>query len=113
VSHLKLVGLVGIVVLLLAPLGLAATATADPGSPGLNQASSAVYPNENTSQVLGTGGQGGDPGDPGGSAIGDPGGSSLPFTGFYAPALLAVGLLMLAGGLGMRRIRLTRPPAQS
>lgn len=101
--------LVGVVALLLASLGSAAVAVADPGAPGLSQASSAVYPDPDTGQVLGVGEAGGNIGDPGG-AFGDPGGSAtetgaLAFTGFSAPTLLAVSLLLIGVGLGMRRLR--------
>ena len=79
---------------------VAAPAMADPGQPGLNDAASAVYPNTDTNNVLGTGGEGTgatatDPGAPG----------SLPFTGFVAPILLAVGLGSIAVGLSLRQAR--------
>ena len=78
---------------------VAAPAMADPGQPGLNDAASAVYPSTDGNHVLGTGGEGtgatADAGDPG----------SLPFTGFVAPILLAVGLGSLAFGLSLRQVR--------
>lgn len=105
--------LAGVVAVLLVSLGSAAVAVADPGTPGLSQASKAVYPTPDTGQVLGVGEVGGDPG----GSLGDPGGTatetgSLAFTGFSAPTLLAVSLLLIGVGVGLRRFRPNRSSAQ-
>ncbi len=95
-------GLVGVVVLVLASFGSTAVAVADPGAPDLNQASSAVYPApDNGGQLLGAGGTG-SLAHPAASATGT--GSGLPFTGFFAPALLAASLLLFGAGFGLRRV---------
>jgi hypothetical protein len=127
------VGLVSVVALV--SFGSAATAVADPGTPALDSASSAVYPapnidqdvcpidmtanstveskrqvpetTEECPQVLAESG-GGSAGEP---PSGDTGGSgeveesSLPFTGLSAPVLLALSLLLLGAGLTLRRVR--------
>lgn len=100
-SRLGYRGLVAVVVVSLALLGSAAVAVADPGTPNVNQASSAVYPDPDNGQVLGTGGNG-NIANPAGTATDT--GSGLPFTGFFAPALLGAGLLLLGAGFGMRRV---------
>jgi len=107
-------------VALLLAMSLAVTASADPGTPGVDQASSAVYPpgcktadkcptvDENTSQVLGVAESGsndpGGPGAPPSAVLAAPEGSSLPFTGLSAPVLLATSLLLVGAGLVVRRI---------
>jgi hypothetical protein len=129
-------GLAGVVGLLLACFGFAATATADPGAPALNAASSAVYPSPDTNQdvcpidmsadstvdtakrqvaggetteecprVLGASGSGELPGGDAGASGEVSESSALPFTGFSAPLLLAISMLMLGVGLALRRIR--------
>jgi hypothetical protein len=88
-------------------LGLAATSSADPGRPGLKEATQAVYPEEGQ----GVGGFVGGGGEPGGDAGGLPGeaaqpvaneGTGLPFTGLSAPLVLLAGLITLAVGLTLR-----------
>ena len=77
----------------------AAPALADPGSGGLDRASEGVYvgthSNSGESEI------GNNPSATPGSNSGA-GGSSLPFTGFVAPLLLAAGLFAIALGAGMR-----------
>ena len=106
-------------VALLFAMSIAATASADPGTPGVDSASSAVYPpscktadkcptvNEHTDQVLGVAEAGsndsGGPGAPPSAVIEGSGGSSLPFTGLSAPVLLAISLLLVGLGLVVRR----------
>lgn len=95
-------GLVGVVVASLASWSSAAVAVADPGAPGLSQASNAVYPQSDTGQVLGISGAGSNIAAPGGTATHTS--SALPFTGFLAPVLLAASLLLLGAGFGLRRL---------
>lgn len=101
-------GLVAVVALALASFGSAATALADPGTPGLDAASSAVYPNPVVDQdVLGEGesSSAGSVDEPPSAVADSPSEASLPFTGLSAPVLLAVSLLLLGAGLTLRRIR--------
>ena len=76
-----------------------APAFADPASGGLDQASEGVYVGEHGNS--GESEIGSDPSATPGSNAGS-GGSSLPFTGFVAPLLLAAGLFAIALGAGMR-----------
>jgi hypothetical protein len=117
-------------VALLLALSLAVTASADPGTPGVDQASSAVYPpgcktadkcptvDEHTNQVLGVAESGnndsGGPGAPPSAVLeASGGGSSLPFTGLSAPVLLAISLLLVGLGLGVRRFAPKNSPSGS
>jgi hypothetical protein len=90
-----------LVVFVLAFLCAAAPALADPASGGLDRASEGVYvgthSNSGESEI------GSDPDATAGSNAGSgASGSSLPFTGFLAPLLLAAGLFAIALGAGMR-----------
>ena len=81
-----------------------AFALADPGRAALGDASDAVYPVPAGEEALGSQGAA-HPGSGSGSATATGDGSSgLPFTGFFAPALLVVGLLTLALGVGLRTV---------
>jgi hypothetical protein len=89
---------------------LAAPSFADPGQPGLGQASQAVYPNSGVGGVT-AGGGGGDEGDSGATAgdeavaaavSSEESGETLPFTGLSAPIMLLAGLITLALGLALR-----------
>jgi hypothetical protein len=123
IGKLALAAVVSLGVVFLIP----AVASADPGSPGLDQASSAVYPpgcktaekcptaDEDTNQVLGSGESGnddsGDPGTPPSAVVSASEGSSLPFTGLSAPVLLVASLLLLGLGLAIRRFAPKCSPA--
>jgi hypothetical protein len=122
IGRLALAATVSLGIVFLVP----AVASADPGSPGVDQASSAVYPpdcktadkcptvDEDTVQVLGlteSGDDSGDPGAPPSAVVSASEGSSLPFTGLSAPALLAASLLLLGLGLGLRRFAPKSSPA--
>jgi hypothetical protein len=105
-SGLRRLGTITVLLSVLVVLGSAADAVADPGRAGLTSASDAVYP---LSQVV-SGLQQGIGVDPSGSATIEPT-SSLPFTGLAAPVLLGVGLIVLAGGLGLRLVATRRQTA--
>jgi hypothetical protein len=82
-------------------LWAAPPAIANPASGGLDRASEGVYvgthDNSGESEI------GSDPSaTPGSNAGSGASGSSLPFTGFVAPLLLAAGLFAIALGAGMR-----------
>ena len=116
-------------VALLLATSFAVTASADPGTPGVDQASSAVYPpdcktadtcptvDEHTDQVLGAAESGADdsgsPGAPPSAVLEASEGSSLPFTGLSAPVLLAVSLLLVGLGVGVRRFAPKNSPTGS
>jgi hypothetical protein len=95
-------------VAVLAFFALSATCLADPGSPGLADASQAVYPNpgQGVSDVPSTLAY-----DPGGSAVPNGstefaavsgGGTDLPMTGLAALPLLLSGLIAIGLGLTLR-----------
>jgi hypothetical protein len=77
-------------------LALAPPSLADPGRPGVTKATRAVYPS--------AGEGGGVLGGGGGGAAGQSvaGGEGLPFTGFAAPLVLLIGLIVLGLGLTLR-----------
>jgi hypothetical protein len=108
---------------------VAAPASADPGRPGLDDASKAVYPeapppgteqapggqpghqNAPTNEVVNDqesqspNASGGSVPPPSGPSAPSPSStSSLPFTGLVAPLLLAIGLLALGLGIGARKL---------
>jgi hypothetical protein len=90
---------------------LSTPAVADPGAPGLERPSTAVYSQTDERPVLGGQGVGGDEGalQPGAVQSGGAGGgaagdtdASLPFTGFAAAVALGAGMMALLLGFTLR-----------